>query len=244
MFYFLFIIFYYIDVYKREASVNWESPYDQKESDAVIEWKHDYFYPKDQVIVGWLIYYIPIPFSSYWKSVKIKRYNKDVNSVTLYKLNNTVPHRVTIVAIMEKKFEYKNQELLGNVTHLILGKNENSKSKRFLIGNKKEIIQPPTSLKCVSINSNEILVSWSSPPAIRKILTYNVYIYNETNTASKVHHQTTDHYLRISNLQPYVFYMVRVIPNSEPGENILFLPSEYISCQTQTQGKPIFFLNI
>ncbi|XP_065656489.1 uncharacterized protein LOC101236532 isoform X2 [Hydra vulgaris] len=220
------------DVYKRDSSVNWESPYDQKDCNAVVEWKHENFFPKNKVIVAWLIYYIPIPFSNYWKSVKIKRYNKDKNYVILRNLNCTVSYRVTIAAVLEETLQLKKLEFLGNVTHLIL---EKVKFKKFNIKDKKVLIQPPNSLKCVGINENEILVSWSNPPTIHKILYYIVYISNETYMSFKTIYQTDDHYLKVDSLQPHTFYTIRVIPKGilTQDSNISFLPSQYISCQTK-----------
>lgn len=187
-------------------------------------------------VTGFRIFYITIPYTDYWKSVKTVDVDRDNRTYSVHGLSVKQLHRFSIAPIFQ--WNTKNQQgrlWLGRRASVLLHEKFNMK-KHFrckLVG--CNLVQMPSSLTCLSTHTDSLIISWKPPATEVHITDYIIKIKSE-KTTMEVKYNTTNTHIVIHNLTD-VWYAVRVEADNVYLKKVIFLEAGFISCRTKVHGK-------
>lgn len=183
-------------------------------------------------VTGFRIFYITIPYTDYWKSVKTVDVDRDNRTYSVHGLSVKQLHRFSIAPIFQ--WNTKNQQgrlWLGRRASVLLHEKFNMK-KHFrckLVG--CNLVQMPSSLTCLSTHTDSLIISWKPPATEVHITDYIIKIKSE-KTTMEVKYNTTNTHIVIHNLTD-VWYAVRVEADNVYLKKVIFLEAGFISCRTK-----------
>ena len=196
-----------------------------KSNDVTVSWILKDLRNKNQ----YKVYYIEIPYKSYWKEVRSTDFLHNVpNNIKISGLNPKKKYRFTVICLREYG-DYPNDLIIDNrPSSVYLVPKDNEPFDQY-----QQWVPAPANLRCIAVEDDEVKLSWDSLHSSNQIWGYKVSIMNELDNIVDFY-ETSKTHLDLTNLNKGTWFGAQL--EAYGPSNRFYSKSNFTICRTKTQG--------